>query len=170
MKEQTKSDKPVEEAERLISSLSELVQTIESEFSCARQKIQLFTHNLDQRILNFPRLESLLKSFIRSSPHARVEALIYDERNLQNIDHCLLRLAQNFPSYIQIKIVPNQFQQDLSAFYLIDGRSLLYRNLADQYQTEYLRVPNFKVKEKSKLFNEIWQQSEPASHIRALYI
>lgn len=155
---------------KLIDSLVDLKQTVALLFEKANKKIQIYSHNLDPRILNSPTLEKTLTSFIRTSRHTKVEILIYNERYLQDIDHRLVALAQNFTSYVHIRVVPKDFQDNPYAFYLIDDRFMLYRTTADRYETEFLQVPHLKIKEKSRLFNEIWQQSDPASHLRALHL
>lgn len=155
---------------RLITSLEELKLEAISLFKSTKQKIQIYSSNLDPRILNHPRIELAIKTFVRSSRYARVEILIYDERNLQNVDHRLIRLTQIFTSSIQIKIVAKNFQNNPFAFYLIDQRRMLYRSNGERFETEFLQVPNAKVNQKSKLFDDIWQQSDPAIHLRALHI
>ena len=159
-----------ESKHRLLTSLAELRGASEELFREAKHKIQLYTHNLDPRVLSFPRLEQILLNFIRRSRYSRVEILIYNEQNLTNSDHRLVKLAQNFASYVSIRVVPKDFHENPFAFYLVDGRHLLYRTLAERYETEYLTLPNSKLKEKARLFTDIWQQSDPASHLRALHL
>ena len=155
---------------RLITSLEELKLETKSLFQTAKQKIQIYSANLDPRILNHPSVDLVIKDFIRSSRYARVEILIYDERNLQNVDHRLVRLSQKFTSSIHIKVVPKDFHSNPFSFYLVDKRRMLYRGNDERFETEALQVPSSKVNEKSKLFDDIWQQSDPARHLRALHI
>jgi hypothetical protein len=157
-------------SDRLITSLNELKLEAGMLFKNAKRKIQIYTHNLDPRILSHPKIETTLKEFIRSSRYAKVEILIYDERNLQNVDHRLVRLAQNYTSNVTIKVVPKDYHENHFAFYLVDERKILYRASSERYETEYLHVPNSKINEKSRYFNDIWQQSDPASHLRALHL
>jgi hypothetical protein len=154
----------------LITSLDELKLESALLFKNAKRKVQIYSHNLDPRILNHPKIESALKDFIRSSRYAKVEILIYDERNMQNVDHRLVRLAQNFTSNVTIKVVPKDYHENHFAFYLVDDRKILYRSSSERFETEYLQVPNSKINEKSHYFSDIWQKSDPASHLRALHL
>lgn len=155
---------------RHLGTLQELREFTESSFLQCKQKLQLYTRDLDPRILNSRNLERLISRFIRSSRFARVEILIIDEKNLQGIDHRLVSLAQNYSSYIQIRVIPKDYHENYFAYYLIDGRTILYRRLADRFECEYQQLPSSLVKQKSKYFDEVWQISTPASHLRALHL
>ena len=98
-----------ENENRLITSLDELKRETCHLFKTAKKKIQIYSYNLDPRILNNSQIEAVIKEFIRSSRYVKLEILIYDERNMQNVDHRLVRLAQMFTSNIQIKIVPRDY-------------------------------------------------------------
>ena len=155
---------------KLLSSLTELKAQTADSFAQCRQKLQLYTQNLDPRILNNREIERLVSRFIRSSRFARVELLITDERNLQGVDHRLVSLAQKFTSFIEIRVIPKDFHENYFGFYLIDGRTLIYRNNLERFESEVHQLPSSLIKQKSKYFDEVWQQSAPASHLRALHL
>ncbi len=155
---------------RLITSLDELQREACILFKTAKKKIQIYSYNLDPRILNNSQIEAVIKEFIRSSRYVKLEILIYDERNMQNVDHRLVRLAQIFTSSIQIKVVPRDFHENPFAFYLVDGRRMLYRSNAERFETEYRQVPDSNINKQTRYFDELWQKSDPASHLRALNI
>lgn len=153
-----------------IETLRELQKCTESSFRDCKQKIQLYTRDLDPRILNSRQIEQVVSRFIRSSRFARVEILIVDERSLQGVDHRLVSLAQNYSSYVQIRVIPKDYQENYFAYYLFDGRTIIYRTIADRFEGEYRQLPSSLVKQKTKYFDEVWQVSTPASHLRALHL
>jgi len=154
----------------LISSLSELCQQTRDIFRLAKKKIQLYTHDLDPRVLNHSEIERYLTCFIRSSRNVRVEILIFDEQNLQGTDHRLVRLAQKYTSYVSIRVIPKDLHVYHFTFSLVDERTLIYRNMADRFVSEFHQLPSSKIKQKAKYFNEVWQQSLPAIYLRALHL
>ena len=153
-----------------VVSLSELRELTHTHFSAAKQKIQIYTRNLDPRILNNRELEQSLTRFVRSSRFARIEILITEERNLQGIDHRLVSLAQKYTSFVAIRVIPKDYHENHFAFYLIDSRLLIYRNNAERYESEIHHLPSSQVKQKTKYFDEVWEKSSPAIHLRALHI
>lgn len=155
---------------KLINSFSELKKTCLELFANANKTVQIYSHHLDPRILNNPQVEQQLIQFIKKSRYCKVQILIYDENNLRGIDHRLVSLAQKFTSYIEIKIIPKDYHENPFAFYLIDQRIMLYRSQSDNYTAELSQMPDFYIKEKTKLFDNIWQISSPASFLRALHL
>jgi hypothetical protein len=160
----------IENNRRLVSSLDALKSETVELFSQAKRKIQIYSPLLDPRILNNHAINQAVSQFIRSSRYAKLEILIKDQRQLQQLDHGLVRLAQKFSSNIEIKVIPKDHQDNLFAFYLIDSRQLMYRTNFERFETELIKPPHFKIKEIDKLFAEVWQQAEIASQLRNLYI
>jgi len=153
-----------------LESISELKIESNNRFKLASRKIQIYTKNLDPRILSNRDVEQTITRFIRSSRNARVEILIENERSLQGVDHRLVNLAQRYSTYLSIKIVPKDFHENPFAFYLIDGRHMIYRTLAERYECEVHQLPSSKIKKMTKYFDEVWEQSDPAIHLRALHL
>lgn len=139
-------------------------------FTAASRVIQLYTYNLDPRILNNRSLERVLVQFIKKNRASKLQVLIYDEQLMQGQDHRVVALAQRFSSYVQVRVVPKDFHENLFSFYLIDNQSILYRSNRERYESDYHQMPSFLVKDKTKLFNDVWQISTPASFLRSLYI
>ncbi len=154
----------------IIDSLTQFKQETSDIIASARQKIQIYSHGLDPRILNNRQIEKKLLDFVKRSRNSRVQILIYDEGLLRGIDHRLVALAQRFTSYVEIRIVPKDFHENPFGFYLVDNRTMIYRSNIERYEAEKLNMPNFMIKDKSKLFHTIWQSSSPASFLRALHI
>ncbi len=155
---------------RTIKSLSDLITQTEELLSKANRTIKIYTYNLDPRILNSRKIEETILQFIRTSRFVRVELLIHHESTLQRVDHRLVRLAQNFSSFITIRLIPRDYHENPFAFYLIDDRYMLYRNQYTRFEAEIQELPNSQLKQKTKYFDEIWQKSSPAVHLRALII
>lgn len=153
-----------------LDSLVALKQTTLELCRSATKKIQFYTHNLDPRVLNDRELETILKNFFRLSRFVQLQLLIKDEDVLKGLDHRLVALAQNFTSYASIRIIPKDFHENLFAFYLIDARHMIYRSNTEKFESELHQLPSSKLVQMDKYFDEVWQQSSPATHLRALYI
>ena len=152
------------------ASLSEIREQAVCLFDGGQRKIQIYTENLDPRILNTRDMERTLLRFIRKSRNVRIEILIIDERNVQSSDHRLVSLAQKYTSFISIRVIPRDYHENHFAFYLVDGRQLIYRTVAERFESEVHQVPSVKLKQMSKYFDDVWEQSSPAIHLRALII
>jgi len=167
---QTDTSKSPDKLRTLIGSLSQLKEETSDIFTSATQSIQIYSHGLDPRILNNRQIEKDILDFVKRSRKSKVQILIYNERFLRGIDHRLVTLAQRFTSFIEIRVVPKDFHENPFGFYLVDNRTMVYRSNVERYEAEKLVMPNFIIKDKSKLFHTIWQSSSPASFLRALHI
>ncbi|MCF6194211.1 MAG: hypothetical protein L3J46_07755 [Kangiellaceae bacterium] len=159
-----------ENSKQAISSFQQFKHETLDIFLNADRAIQLFTHNLDPRVLNNREIEKALIDFVKKSRASKLQILIYQEELMRGTDHRLVSLAQQFTSTIQIRIVPRDYHENLFGFYIVDNRTMIYRSNVERYEAEKLRMPDFFIKEKSKLFETTWQSSSPASFLRALYL
>ena len=153
-----------------IPSLQQLKQQAHDAFQDANKNIQLYTHALDPRVLNNRDIEEVLTHFVKKNRASQVQILIYKEQLMRGIDHRLVALAQRFTSYVQIRVVPRDYHENPFGFYIVDGRTMIYRSNVEGYEAERLNMPDFLIKDKSRLFETIWQSSAPASFLRALHL
>jgi len=158
------------DAHHIIQSLAQLKQQTNDIFAYAKKSVQIYSHGLDPRILNNRETEQQLIHFIKKSRYSKVQILIYDEQLLRGTDHRLVALAQRFTSYIEIKVVDKDHHENPFGFYLVDHQTMIYRNNVERYEAEKFQMPHFAIKDKSKLFDTIWQSSSPASFLRALHL
>ncbi len=159
-----------EESPRLLKTLSELRSHSAQLFAKAVNRIQIYSDALDPKILNEKDIEHTLIKFIKQNRHAKIQILIKDELLLRGIDHQLVKLAQQFTSFVEIKVLPKEYHENIFAFYLIDNKQMIYRSSVDNHNAELIKSPHSLINEKSKLFNTIWQSASPASFLRALHL
>jgi len=154
----------------LIKSLVELQKASVALFQEAKHNICIYSKDIDPRILNNREVESQLISFIKKIRNSRIKILIKNEQELMGLDHRLVALAQRFTSYIEIKLIPNDYHENNFGFYLIDSRKIIYRSNNERYEAEQIQLPSSLIVEKTKLFEKIWQTASPASFLRGLYL
>ncbi len=153
-----------------IQNLASLKQATLELFRKSKRLIQIHSFSLDKRILSNREIELSITQLIRSSRKAKVQCLIYDEKELQGFDHRIVSLAQRFTSFIEIKIIPNDYKNTISGFYLVDQQFMLYRSNREKYEAIQFNQRQIEVKDKVKYFEDIWQQSRPASFLRSLHL
>ncbi|MBV1909255.1 MAG: hypothetical protein KUG78_08025 [Kangiellaceae bacterium] len=151
-------------------SLDDLKTEIEQLFSNAKRTIQIYSRDLDPRILDHRTIAAQLMRFVRLSRFTKVQILIFDENLMKGRDHSLLNLAQRFTSHIEIRVVPKDYQENRFGYYLADNRHIIYRNNIERYEAEITELPHHLAIEKNKSFHKIWDVSTPASSLRALHI
>jgi len=154
----------------LVNGFQALQNVSQRLFEQANRSIQIYTRDFDPRILSHQSIEKSVIELVKRSRYSRIEILIQAEEHLRGIDHRLVTLAQRFTSGIAIKLIPKDYFEEAFAFYLVDGKQILYRQYHQDYHAELRQMPDFLVKEKARYFDKIWQESSPASFLRALYL
>ncbi len=138
--------------------------------SQARRSVEIYTHNLDPRILDNREIAETIISFIKISPHSHLRVLLKDPSFAVKHGHRLIELSRKFSSFISIRKIHNQYLTKPFSFIVVDNRALLYRPHGDLYDA----VVNYRAGKESRnqtdFFNEVWERSEPVSEIRQLYI
>ena len=154
----------------MISRLEDLKLATVDLFRSSRRSIQIYSSSLDKRILSNRDIEQAVIKLLRSNRNAKIQCLIFDEKELQGHDHRIVNLAQRFTSFIEIKVIPDEYKGTISGYYLSDKKEMVYRTNREKFDARIFKLPQQEVIDKTKHFDALWQQSRPASFLRALHI
>ncbi len=137
-------------------------------FSQAKRSLDIFSQELDPRILSERSIEKAVSELARRSRYSTIRILVFDTLGLQSANHRLVSLSQSLSSFIKIKVLANDFQHIPYTFYLVDDCGVIYRPLHAELETQvYFNQPN-KVTDLRKQFSDMWEQSRVASELRSL--
>lgn len=153
-----------------VNRLSEIQAVSQQMFSQAKRQVDIFSVDLDPRVLSQRSIEQTLAKLARSSRQSTIRLLIFDVLSLQSIDHRLVDLSQNLSSYVSIKVLANDYQHLPYNYYLVDDAGLMYRSNHKELETQVSFNAKLKVREYRKQFNDMWEQSRIASEFRNLSI
>ena len=136
----------------------------------ARHSIDIFTPDLDRRLLSRQSLMQTLKGFIKISPKSRIRVIVTDPSMAIRYDHLLIEMSQEFSSFIQIKKTHREYQHLPYSYMLVDGKASLYRPLADEYKAKLELTDSKEARQLQAEFEEIWNVSELVPGIKRLFI
>jgi len=138
----------------------------------ARHSIDIFTQDLDTEIYDNEAFEQALFRLAKIHPSTHIRILVQDSiRSVKN-GHRLIRLAQSLTSSITIHNPSREYENEKSAFLIVDRIGLLYRtNATDRNHkaTVNFKAPLYAMK-LTDLFDEIWQHSSPDIQTRRIYV
>jgi len=138
--------------------------------SQARLSIDIFSHNLDPRVLNTTEISDAVKKFIKISPKSQIRILISEPKQVSKNGHCLIELSRKFSSFISIRKTNNDYRSTPYSFLMVDHKALLYRPNANEYLAIVNFSAQFECRQHLEFFNTVWHCSEPASEMRQLFI
>lgn len=137
----------------------------------ARRHVDLFSPDLDPRVLNRPGLVDALSSFARGERHRRVRILTHDTRQAAQQGHVLVPLIQTLTTSIEVRVTPEEFHDsDGSAYLIADRVGVLYREQADLPEGKLSFNAPQQAKSLGTRFERLWEHSLPDQQLRRLMV
>ena len=138
--------------------------------SQARHSVDIFTHDLESRILDTPEIVAAITGFIKISPKSRLKILLCDPSVPVKKGHRFIELSRKLSSFISIRKTHEEYQTKAFCFMIVDGKAMIFRPYADEYSAIINFDAAYESRQHLEFFNEVWELSEPASELRQLYI
>lgn len=138
--------------------------------SSARLSIDIFTPDLDRRLMSRGTFIKVLKEFIKISSKSRVRALIHQPAIPIRYDHRMIELSQDYSSYIQLRETHPEYNHHPYSYVLVDSRAYLFRPHADEYSATLEFEDGVRGRHLHAEFDEIWNMSDSISGIKRLFI
>jgi len=139
-------------------------------FSLAQREARIFSRDLDARLFSQQDITDALSLLARRHRLSKIQILIFDPDTPMRTGHRWIDLSQRLSSRIEARIVHNEYTHLPFNFITVDDRGYYYRSNAAEYHAEIHFNSPIDVKDKNKLFDDIWQQSQVVTQWRRLHI
>lgn len=134
----------------------------------ARRSISILTVDLEPAVYDTEDFIETVKQLALSSRFAQIRILVQDPTRAVKEGHRLVELARRLSSFIEIRKPHEDYRTTAEAFLIADESGLLYRTVATRYEGIADVADAAQARDKLKLFNQIWQRSEPEQELRGL--
>lgn len=136
----------------------------------ARRQIELFTPDLEPALYDQSPFLDALSQLCLGSPRARIRVLAKDfERTIKD-GHRLVELARRLSSYMELRKVHTDYQENNESFLLVDDYGLLHRRHAARFDGSFSCKAPLEVRRLRAFFDEVWDRSEPQADLRRLHL
>ena len=136
----------------------------------AGNSIYIYTHTLDPKIFNQTTCIEVLKSFVLNNRSARIHILIRNPDRTLRSGHRLISLARHLSSYIEIRVVHEDYANAQEAFLVADRRGMIHLLEGDRYDG----ICNFNNPRLSTelyhRFMEVWNHSAGIPEFRQIMV
>ena len=136
----------------------------------AQRQVDIFTHDLDKPLYDQPAVLDQLKRLALSSRGICVHILLQNSEPAQQQGHRLIELARRLTSRIEIRRPHDDLIDHRENFLIADRMGILRRRQSDRYEGEVNFHDPLESKRLSEWFTEAWEQAEPDSSLRRLYL
>ncbi len=156
----TENDLPLKGAEEICSEINSLS-------SSALKSIKIFSPDLEHALYNNENLRQTLLSFARGNRYAQIQILAHDTSEAMRQGHQLIRLSQQITSAMQLRITPEEYQNDDLSFLLIDQSVFIFNADSNKHRAFKSNCKN-RAEILLDFFNRVWEQAEQDSKTRRL--
>jgi len=154
----------------VISTREEMRQAAIEVVSEASRKVSIFTHDLEPGIYDDPDFLEIIKRLVLSKTYARIRVLIADPSRAIKNGNNFVHLGRRLNTYIEFRHVREDLRTHAESFCIADETALVYRlqangwdGIADTHEPAVAKLY-------SKMFDEIWLDSEVEMEFRQLGI
>ena len=154
----------------VISTREEMRQAAIEVVSEASRKVSIFTHDLEPGIYDDPDFLEIIKRLVLSKTYARIRVLIADQSRAIKNGNNFVHLGRRLNTYIEFRHVREDLRTHAESFCIADETALVYRlqangwdGIADTHEPAVAKLY-------SKMFDEIWLDSEVEMEFRQLGI
>lgn len=141
--------------------------------SLARQghhSVSIYTQDLEPQVLNNEEFAKCMLNLARHYKQMQIKILVRDSSRAVRGSHVLLRMAQQLSSHIEVRNIPDIYNENKAAFMVVDRTGFYYRPKAQEYDgTVNFNSPRRAVK-LLEYFTQVWEQATPDPHFRKLHI
>ncbi len=123
----------------------------------ATRTVRIASRLLDPALLNTPEVRDAVRGCISQQPRFQAHILVLEPQALARSGHVLLRLAQDYSSFVDLR-VPSEVYREYNAFLLlVDECGVLHRPLAEGWHG----IVNFndpgRVRKLGHEFDKMWE-------------
>jgi len=138
--------------------------------SQAKRSVCIYTRALNPAVYDSAELAEAVSQLVRRSRHAQVRVLVQDTARAVREGHALLRLAQQLPSKVQVRVPGPDHQDDGQAFFVADVAGFIRRPVAELYAGEANFHAPFTARKLLQYFEEVWERASPDPDVRRLFL
>jgi len=132
--------------------------------------VSIYTQDLDPQILNDKDFAQHLLSMAKHYHQMQIKILVKDSMKAVKSGHVLIRLAQQLSTHIEVKMIPDIYNEVRASFMVVDRTGFYFRQTA----SEFIGSVNFNSKPRAakllEFFADVWEKAEPDPHFRKLHL
>lgn len=153
-----------------LSSLSDFRSVINSMVSQARHSVRIFSQELDHELYDHADFIREAARVGRNVQRCSINILIKSPDKASRRGHRLVELHRRLPSSVHLHELPKDYEDMSDEFLIVDDVGLVNRASVGymQGQCDFKAIPEGP--KRARLFDEIWQRSEPCQALRRLYL
>ncbi|MBL7004103.1 MAG: GNAT family N-acetyltransferase [Gammaproteobacteria bacterium] len=146
-------------------------EIILSQIKQAKHQINIFTQNFEPELFNQPSIYHFIQHLITRNRRVKVRIICQDASLAVHEGHYLIRLAQNYTSFVEIRTpVTKELKGFQQSWLMVDDYAYCHIQNVTRYYGTACFNNRLKVKESLEFFNLAWEESEIDQTTRRLNV
>jgi hypothetical protein len=137
-------------------------------FGKATREIVIMSRDLDPRVFDSLKTSDALRRFLLNSSRARLRILVKEPESVARRGHRVVDLARRLTSLVQIRVPAPEFSRQNTAFVIVDGTGVVFRDLASRFEGTVSFNDRHLARELLRQFDEMWESSVSAPGLRRM--
>jgi hypothetical protein len=163
-----RSDQPTTVEPVRIEGLAALQGTALELANDAERELAILSYELEPALYDSAEFSEAVSRIARSGRRARVRLLIRENDRLVRHGHALVRLAQQLPSYIEIRRVAYEHRHATHGYMVADDAGVLYLPQTDSFQAKTCPRDRRWARDLLAEFQRLWDHATPDPQLRRL--
>jgi len=138
--------------------------------SQATRSLYIICPELDRKIFDQDNFSKALYDLARYSRNSDIRILLHDSSDAVRNGHSIVNLAKRLSSYIEVRLLDNDYKSFDEAFMIADKRGIIYQGRAKYYDAIAEHHHPRLAQELEKTFLDMWNHSHPDPNFRQLHI
>lgn len=128
----------------------------------AHMEVALFSYDLDHRIYGSEAFTDNLKKLVLQHRRARLRVIVHTPALAMRKGHRLVELGRILSSRIEFRQLSEERQKLREEYLLADERALIYKQAYNDLEARYYANDPLFARGQMRMFEALWQESEPA--------
>ena len=170
MPDTSESDQPFVAEPVRLEGLAALRDTALELAGAAGRELAIFSYELEPALYDTAAFAAAVSRVARSGRRARVRLLIREHDRLIKHGHGLVRLAHQLPSYIEIRIVAQEYRHTAHGYLVADDSGVLYQPQSNAYQAKASTRDRRWARDLLAEFQRLWDHATLDPQLRRLHL
>jgi hypothetical protein len=170
MPDTPESDQPLVADPVRLEGLAALRDTALELAGAASRELAIFSYELEPALYDNAAFAEAVSQVARSGRRARIRLLIREHDRLVRHGHALVRLAQQLPSYIEIRLVAQESRHTAHGYLIADNSGVLYQPQSDVFQAKSSARDRRWARDLLAEFQRLWDHAAPDRQLRRLHL
>lgn len=132
--------------------------------------LDILSHDLEPAIYDTEECCQVIENLALRSRYSQIRILLHDAQKVVRRGHELIYLGKRLGSLIQFRQLAPIYQNRVETFMLVDRVGFMHREFKDALRITANFCDGKQVKVLTKVFNQLWEDSEPDPNTSVLIL